>query len=102
MTIGIWPLAAYNRLQSDLRADSDDQIRLSAHQFGGANKGPARIVDDPILNDNVLSFTKTMLFQLRTKGQRNSCSSPGSTIGAENCYSRDLAGLLRTSNKRPS
>jgi len=74
MTIGIWPLApttAYNRLQGHLRASSNDQIRLSAHQFGRAYKGATRIVDGPMFNDDVLSLTKAMLFQLRPRLRNN-------------------------------
>ena len=58
---------AYDCLQGDLGASDNQQIRLSTQQFRRADKWAARIVDGAIFNDNVLSFAKTILFQLRRK-----------------------------------
>ena len=58
---------AYDCLQGDLGASGNQQIRLSTQQFSRADKWAARIIDGAIFNDNVLSFAKTVLFQLRRK-----------------------------------
>ena len=92
---------AYDRLQSDLRASSDDQIRLTTQQFSRANKRATRIVDGAIFNDNVLSLLKTILFQLRNKGLVVTGLHRGSAVGAEKPYSGDLANLLCTNSDRP-
>src|SRR5262245_37490975 len=92
---------AHDRLQSYLRANGDDQIRLTTQQFSRSNKGTARIVSGAIFNDNVLPLAKTIHFQLCTKGLVITDQCWGCAIAAEKCYSRGLVSLLCTSNYRP-
>src|SRR4029450_7892861 len=58
---------AYDFLQGELAASDHQKIGFSTQQFRRADKWAARIVDGAIFNDNVLSFAKTVLFQLRRK-----------------------------------
>jgi len=88
-------------LQGYLRAGSNDQIRLSAHQFGRAYKGATRIVDGPTFNDDVLSLTKAMLFQLRPKGFVITNLWRSSQVRTEKRDPRNFASLLRRSSGRP-
>src|SRR5215471_2002767 len=92
---------AHDRLQSYLRANGDDQIRLTTQQFSRSNKGTARIVGGAIFNDNVLPLAKTIHFQLCTKGLVIADQRWGCAIAAEKCYARGLVSLLCTSNYRP-
>ena len=92
---------AYNCLQRHLRAGSDNQIRLSTDQFRRADKRAARIVDGPKFDDDVLSFTKAMLFQLRTKGFVITNLRLNSDVWTEKRHSRNFASLLCMSSKRP-
>ena len=59
---------AYDCLQGDLGASDNQQVGLSAHQFRRADKWTAGIVDGTIFNNDILSFAKPILFQLRRKG----------------------------------
>src|SRR5262245_18859502 len=92
---------AHDRLQNDLRANGDDQIRLTTQQFSRSNKGTARIVGGAIFNDNVLPLAKTIHFHLCTKGLVIADQCGGCAIAAEKCYPRGLVSLLCTSNYRP-
>src|SRR5215475_1181702 len=92
---------AHDRLQNNLRANGDDQIRLTTQQFSRTNKWAARIVGGAIFNGNVLPLAKTILFQLCTKGLVIADQCWVCAIAAEKCYPRGLVSLLCTSNYRP-
>src|SRR5262245_55480416 len=91
---------AYDCLQGDLGASDHEHIGLSTHQFSRADEWAARIVDAAIFNGNVLSFAKTILFQLRRKGLIHS-GSRGCAVRPEKSYSGDFVSLLCASTKRP-
>jgi len=91
----------YDCLQGDLGAGGYQQIRLSTQQFGGTDKWAARVVDGTIFNDNVLSFAKTVLFQLRRKRPIEIDLHWGCAFQPEKSYSGEFLGLLCASTKRP-
>src|SRR5262249_16545325 len=91
---------AYNCLQGDLWASSNQQIRLSTQQFSRADKWAARILDAAIVNDNVLSLAEPILFQLRRKGLIDTRGG-GCAGRPEKSYSGDFFNLLCASPIRP-
>src|SRR5262245_34294489 len=93
---------AYDCLQGDLGAGDNQHIGQSTYQFSRADKWAARIVDATIFNDNVLSFAKAILFQLRRKLPivlRH--PQIGASLRAEKSYAGEFLGLLCASTKRP-
>ncbi|MFZ1064774.1 MAG: hypothetical protein WAN42_04620, partial [Pseudolabrys sp.] len=94
--------SAYDCLQGDLGASDNQQVGLSTQQFSRADEWAARIVDGAIFNDNVLSFAKTVLFQLRRKRSmvlRHRRYGEGRR--PEKSYSGDFFSLLCAGAKRP-
>ena len=77
---------AYDCLQGDLRAKSNQQIRFASQQFGRADKWTAGIVDGTIFNNDILSFAKPILFQLRRKDLVD-FGSRGCAVRPEKSYS---------------
>src|SRR5262249_32485131 len=92
---------AHNRLQGNLWSSSNDEIRLSAHQVCRADKWTTRVVDGPIFNDDVLSLTKAVLFQLREKSCVIASLRRGQAARAKKCHSWDLVVLLSMCSERP-
>src|SRR5262245_55641379 len=91
---------AYACLQGDLAASDPQPVGFITQQFSRADKWAARIVDGAIFNDNVLSFAKTILFQLRRK-RPIELHLRRSAGRAEKSYSGYFFSLLCASAKRP-
>src|SRR5262245_40382372 len=93
---------AYDCLQGDLGAGDNQHIGQSTHQFSRGDEWTACIVNAAIFNDNVLSFAKAILFQLRRKLPivlRH--PQIGAGLRAEKSYSECFVSLLCESTKRP-
>src|SRR5215813_10373177 len=93
---------AYDCLQGDLGAGDHQHIGQSTHQFSRCDERAARIVDATIFNDNVLSFAKAILFQLRRK-LPIVLHHPqiGAGLRAEESYSGWFVSWLCKGPKRP-
>src|SRR4029453_14206724 len=91
---------AYDCWQGDLAASDHQQIGFSTQQFRRADKWAARIVDGAIFNDNVLSFAKTVFFQVRKK-RTIELHLRRAARRTKKSYSRELFSLLCTSPKWP-